>query len=186
MTLQQLERQTVYGMAVGAKVVVATEADPTARLLGKYAHLVFAYQYGLAAVEVDGLEKGLDLVAGPGVVGGACIIQSQVVESQDLLELGPAADRPLFLLVPRARLDEQQRFCAGLDHVYLCPWEGALQASEGAFTHTVGVAFKQRGAEDLLRLVEAPEGWALIESRLQHIDTLPTLPETDFTDHAFA
>ena len=162
-------------------LIVQQEGKPQ-QVLAKFLNLMLNYQYGLSALMAQNLPRASSLLQrNTGSVRCAFLIQNQ--ESRDkpvITALGKQGSIPLFMVVPQARLNAQQKVCQDLENVYYCSWERAFSHSDESLQYTANVGLDENGIGDLFQDIEKipyPVVQQQVERRLKNINTLPTLPE---------
>ena len=150
--------------------------------LMRFLSLVLNYQYGLETVVARDLQQAASLHRQYGQsIRYAFVIQAQKMSDQaHLADLSRQHRIPLFLIVPMALVALQQRFCEGMENVYVHPWERVFSQKGSSLLGTVAATLEKNGIVPLLDRageVSQDEVRQRLERRLKHLHTLPALPE---------
>jgi HD-like signal output (HDOD) protein len=162
-------------------LIVRQQGKPQ-QFLTRYLTLLLNYRYGLEAIVADRPGEGVNLLRQHrNRIRCAFFIHNQRFDSKRLVaSLNLDGAIPLFLLLPRILVEGHRILYKGMPNVFFCSWENAFGQKGLTLHKAITVVFSKEGVGNLGEEVEnlplAASGQVL-EHRLQHLRTLPTIPE---------
>ena len=157
-------------------LVVAQEGKAQ-RTLTKFLTLLVNYRYGFTVEVVSDFIQAAGAFRRHGrAVRSVYVVQDKQVSARTTVPaLTLAGSIPLFILLPGHEASEQREAVAGMDNVFVCPWEMAFASGDGSLQRMVGEALANLDLDAILN--EDTSGLEKrIRERLDRLDTLPTLP----------
>ncbi|MEW6750857.1 MAG: HDOD domain-containing protein [Candidatus Latescibacterota bacterium] len=152
------------------------------QILVRYLTLLLNYRYGLDIIVVRRPVEAFSTIQRlREQIRCTFVVQNRNVDSRSsVAPLNIEGSIPLFLLLPRALIDENRRVTHRMENVHFCSWEAAFSQGSASLVHLVAEVFEEQGIGDLF--VEAhglhsEESQQRLEYRLRNLRTLPTIPE---------
>ncbi|MFC1526355.1 HDOD domain-containing protein [Candidatus Latescibacterota bacterium] len=145
--------------------------------------LILNYRYGLDLIRVGSFYEGFSTVQKHGRrVRCAVVIQDRKIDSRKSIgSLSEEGRIPVFLVLPEHLLDSHRELCQRIDNIHYCPWERALSQGDDSMASQIETVFGEQGIGDLFspetQALPYEEVQKLVERRLNHLKTLPTLPQ---------
>jgi len=153
------------------------------RSLVRVLMLILNYRYGLDLISVASFFKGFSAVQKQGRhIRCAVVVQDRKIDSRSsIASLNEEGRIPVFLVLPKRLIESHRELCGRLENIHFCAWEDALGSSEDSLPATVERVFADQGIGDLFGAatdgLPHTELQELVEMRLEHLKTLPTLPQ---------
>ena len=159
--------------------LIVQQPGKAEQTLAKFLKLLLSYKYGLPTEIQDDYTRVSGVIRKSGeAIRCVVVIQRQAVSARSTIPvLGNKGQIPLFLILPGYVAQEQSEECAGLENVYVCPWEMAFTTGQGSLQQLVASGLQSSQMEELVAgEVDTQELEQRIRDRLDQLDTLPTLP----------
>jgi len=163
--------------------LIVLQKGKTQQTLARVLMLILNYRYGLDLIRVTSFFEGFSTVQKRGrSVRCSVVIQDRRIDSKiSIASLADEGRIPVFLVLPERLLDQHRELCQRLGNVHYVPWERALSDSSDSLASQIAGVFRDQGIGDLFspetQALPYAEVQKLVERRLDHLRTLPTLPQ---------
>jgi HD-like signal output (HDOD) protein len=163
-----------------ALVLQETEAIP--RPVAAFLNLLLSYRYGLEVRTETSLGSALSASSQLGAsLTGIFIVRDQPLDNRNpVMALGKRGQIPVFVLLPAAQVEQHQQVLRTMKGVYICAWEDALCQTGLSLQMVVTTVLDELRVGRVLVDEKGASAEVIqqrVERRLNHIDTLPTVPE---------
>ena len=159
--------------------LIVQQEGKSQQTLGKFITLLLNYRFGYQAEVVGDFMAAASVIRQRGRrIRCVFVVQNTKVSARTTVPaLTLNGTIPLFLVFPGHVVEEQLKDGGGLANVHLCKWETAFSQDEGSLARAVAEGMV--GNEiDAIFGKDQSEGSLeeRVRARLEHLDTLPTLP----------
>ncbi|MFH1571718.1 MAG: HDOD domain-containing protein [Gemmatimonadota bacterium] len=163
--------------------LIVLQSGKEQQSLARVLMLILNYRYGLDLIRASSFYEGFSAVQKQGSrVRCAVVIQDRKIDSKmSIASIGDGGRVPVFLVLPDYCLDQHRELCQRMENVHFCAWERALTQAEDSLPAQISRVFRDQGIGDLFspetQSLPYAEVQRLVERRLAHLKTLPTLPQ---------
>lgn len=161
--------------------LIVNQSRPGQLELIKFISLTLNYMYGYNLILARTLQEAVALQAERGeAVRHLFVVQGVPLSRALMAELTRDGLRPLFLLLPQALVDTHRSVAESVGNVHLLSWEEAGEAGHGHLRQLIDEVLREHGIGGLFDRAQHVSYRVLqqrVERRLEHLHTLPTLPE---------
>ena len=163
--------------------LIVLQKGETQQAMARVLMLILNYRYGLDLIRVSSFFEGFSTVQKRGRRVRCCVvIQDRRIDSRSsIASLTDEGRIPVVLVLPEYLLDPHRELCQRMENVHFCAWERALSDADGSLASQIQGVFREQGIGDLFspetQSLPYIEVQKLVERRLEHLKTLPTLPQ---------